>query len=553
RKARDYVPSYASSVSNYAYVLYDNVAYVPHDPLVTELNIYKAQVAIYEQRGVSNATKARRSQPKCNITHDRTLPANSVPKKNVEDHHRKNKSKLSKKNRVDLSTSIRRTIFNTNSNLLCKTPEHPPSPDYVPGPEHPPLSVEIPYVPEPKYPEYLVPSDAEAPLEDQPQPANASPTAASLGYVADSDPDEDPEEDLKDDHVDYPADRGDVNDEPNDDDDDTDNEDDEPFEDEEEEHLAPTDLFVVPIVDPVPPAGITEAFETEKARKTVRLKTPMLPSKEACIARHAALLSPPLPVPSPPLPLPSPLTTSPTDTGSPLGYRAAMIRMRALLPSTSRMTYIPKADLLPQKRICLTTLVLRFEVGESFAAGAARQPGPTDSDLRRCRVEQTGPEHPPSPDYVPGPEHPPLSIEIPYVPEPKYPEYLVPSDAERVIELDTMIRQRTDEFEVRFKEAHDDQAFLRARVNTLFRDWPDHRHTTMLLDREVIYAREAWTGSEYRSAAIAAHLQTLEAQVAALISQTSSLQTQLTTTLRRIEILKARYPEPQVAEASSSC
>nr|GEY98382.1 putative reverse transcriptase domain-containing protein [Tanacetum cinerariifolium] len=46
------VPSCASSVSNDAYVLYDNVAYVPYDPLVTELNIYiyKEQVAIYEQR-----------------------------------------------------------------------------------------------------------------------------------------------------------------------------------------------------------------------------------------------------------------------------------------------------------------------------------------------------------------------------------------------------------------------------------------------------------------------------------------------------------------------
>nr|GFD53707.1 hypothetical protein [Tanacetum cinerariifolium] len=35
-----------------------------------------------------------------------------------------------------------------------------------------------------------------------------------------------------------------------------------------------------------------------------------------------------------------------------------------------------------------------------------------------------GPEHPPSPDYVPGPEHPPSPVEIPYVPEPEYPEYL---------------------------------------------------------------------------------------------------------------------------------
>nr|GFA07161.1 hypothetical protein [Tanacetum cinerariifolium] len=61
--------------------------------------------------------------------------------------------------------------------------EHPPSPDYVPGPEHPPSPVEIPYVPEPEYPEYLVPSDAEAPLEDQPLPIDALPVVASPGYV----------------------------------------------------------------------------------------------------------------------------------------------------------------------------------------------------------------------------------------------------------------------------------------------------------------------------------------------------------------------------------
>nr|GEU69145.1 hypothetical protein [Tanacetum cinerariifolium] len=44
------VPSCVSSVSNDAYVLHDYVSYVPREPLVTELNIYKKQVAIYEQR-----------------------------------------------------------------------------------------------------------------------------------------------------------------------------------------------------------------------------------------------------------------------------------------------------------------------------------------------------------------------------------------------------------------------------------------------------------------------------------------------------------------------
>ncbi|GKE49633.1 hypothetical protein Tco_1480891, partial [Tanacetum coccineum] len=51
-------------------------------------------------------------------------------------------------------------------------PEHPPSHDYVPGLEHPPSPVEVQYVPEPEYPEYLVPSDTEAPLQDQRLPVD---------------------------------------------------------------------------------------------------------------------------------------------------------------------------------------------------------------------------------------------------------------------------------------------------------------------------------------------------------------------------------------------
>ncbi|GJV01975.1 retrotransposon protein, putative, ty1-copia subclass [Tanacetum coccineum] len=96
-------------------------------------------------------------------------------------------------------------------------PEHPSSPDYVPGPEHPPSPIEIPYVPEPEYPEYLVPSEDEAPMEDQPLPTDASPAALSPGYVPDSDPEEDPEEDSEE-HADYPADGGDGDDDTDDDD-----------------------------------------------------------------------------------------------------------------------------------------------------------------------------------------------------------------------------------------------------------------------------------------------------------------------------------------------
>ncbi|GJZ62811.1 hypothetical protein Tco_0619232 [Tanacetum coccineum] len=71
--------------------------------------------------GVSTTTTARRSHPKSNTTHDKTLPAKSVPNKKVEEHPRKNKLKLSKTNHVDSSISVRRTVIDTNSNSLCKT------------------------------------------------------------------------------------------------------------------------------------------------------------------------------------------------------------------------------------------------------------------------------------------------------------------------------------------------------------------------------------------------------------------------------------------------
>nr|GFC27244.1 hypothetical protein [Tanacetum cinerariifolium] len=76
------------------------------------------------------------------------------------------------------------------------------------------------------------------PVEDQPLPADASPTALSPGYVVDSDPEKD-EKDSKEDPTDYPIDKGDNdNDEsPNNDDHNDDVEKDK----EEEEHLAPAD------------------------------------------------------------------------------------------------------------------------------------------------------------------------------------------------------------------------------------------------------------------------------------------------------------------------
>nr|GEV70645.1 hypothetical protein [Tanacetum cinerariifolium] len=89
-------------------------------------------------------------------------------------------------------------------------------------------------------------------MEDQPLPADASPTALSPGYVVDSDPKKH-EKDLKEDPADYPADRGynDDNEPSNDDDNDDDVEKDEEDK-EEEEHLARADPSDVSTDDLVP-------------------------------------------------------------------------------------------------------------------------------------------------------------------------------------------------------------------------------------------------------------------------------------------------------------
>nr|GFD11193.1 hypothetical protein [Tanacetum cinerariifolium] len=108
--------------------------------------------------------------------------------------------------------------------------------------------------------------------------------------------------------------------------------------------------------------------------------------------------------------------------------------------STFRRTGIPEAEVSPQKRACLTTPAFRFKVGKSSATGATRQPGPIESDLRRYRVEQAGYGITDTWDEIVDTlmEIAPTTLE---------------GVEQRVTELDTTIRQRTDELEIRFEEA----------------------------------------------------------------------------------------------------
>ncbi|GJY75374.1 hypothetical protein Tco_0480490 [Tanacetum coccineum] len=87
--------------------------------------------------------------------------------------------------------------------------------------------------------------ELEEPMKDQPLSADASPTALSPGYIADSDPEED-KEDLEEDPADHPTNGGGDNDdnESSDDDDDDD------------------DMILSP------QAEDTEAFETDESAST---------------------------------------------------------------------------------------------------------------------------------------------------------------------------------------------------------------------------------------------------------------------------------------------
>ncbi|GJV77578.1 hypothetical protein Tco_1509162 [Tanacetum coccineum] len=339
------------------------------------------------------------------------------------------------------------------------------------------------------------------PAEDQPLPPVDSPTALSPGYVADSDPEEDSEED----HADYFTDEGEDDDDDDDDDDDTDDEDEEPFEEEEEEeHLAPTDPSDVPVVDPVPSVEDTEALLRLLTRRYLH---PQLPPAYRATARisirpEAPILLPPeeeverlLALPTPP---PSPLIFSyhhplTVEHLAP-GSTSVAMEDSLFIPPVDRREDIPKAELPPHKRLCLTTPASRYEVGESSTA----VPRPT----RGHRVDY---------GFI-------------------------------------------DSREMPTEDTHDRQTQIYQTVEALVDDRQYHYETTRLLDQEALVSQEAWAHSMGLSSAIHYELQgyrthtwmhdhcinAQESQIAALTAQVSSLQGHLATALSKIRALQAR-------------
>ncbi|GJZ40716.1 putative reverse transcriptase domain-containing protein [Tanacetum coccineum] len=383
--------------------------------------------------------------------------------------------------------------------------QDPPSTNYVPGPEEPekapPSSIYVPFVPKLVYPEFL-PEDDVLPAEEQPLPVAASPTTESPRYIPESDPEEDPEEDdeedPKEDPADYPADRGDDRDdeEPSDDDDDDDDD------AEEEEHLAPADPAAVAYSadqDPYLAYRVT-------ARMSIRPQAPAPFLSEEVAERLLALPTPPpsplspysspLPqIPSPPLPIPSPPPNSPTYVEGSLGSRAAGIRQRDALPSPVHETEMPEICLPLRKRPCRTTPGPGYEVGESSAAGTARQVGPATA-----RADLYG--FADMLDAAPGRQ---TSRELGYGITDTWDDLvgaiqeIAPTTLEgvnqRVTELATTVDQEDEIIYSQLDDARHDRALLRARVNMLYRDRPFHRRTALLMEEEARVSRAAWAQS----------------------------------------------------------
>ncbi|GJW12810.1 putative reverse transcriptase domain-containing protein [Tanacetum coccineum] len=431
---------------------------------------------------------------------------------------------------------------------LPMQPVASPSSDYVPSPEHPPSPVEVPYVPEPEYPEYLVPSNDEAPMEYHPLPADASPVALSPGYVADSNLEEDPEEDSEEDHVDYLADGGDNDDEPSDDDDDddTDDEDEKPFEDEEEEHLALADSPVTPVIDHVPLAEDTEAFETDEVERLLALPIPPLSPLTPLSSSLPQIPSPPLPPPPSSLHLPPPVPTSLPLPLSPLPPIPASL----FIPPVDHREDTSEAELPPRKRLCLTALTSRYEVGESLTA--APRPtgghgadygfiGTMDVEVKRQRAEEVG-----------------YDIRDVWVDPAETVEEVASTTLEgvndRVTELAAVQEQDTQDIYAVIEDTQDRKTRIYQRVDILVEDRQFHYKTAQLLDQEALVSREAWahsiglsTAVHYELQAYRTHTQMQDYRIASqelltttLITHVSSLQGQLSAALRQIQALQAR-------------
>ncbi|GJX15792.1 hypothetical protein Tco_0216624 [Tanacetum coccineum] len=227
-----------------------------------------------------------------------------------------------------------------------------------------------------------------------------------------------------------------------------------------------------------------------------------------------------------------------------------------------------------RKRVRFASPTPSHEVGESSAAGAARQDGPAvarEDPYSVARGDLYG--FVDMVDVAPG--HP-MSRELDYGITDTWDDLvgaideIAPTTLEgvnqRVTDLATIVEQETTSMYGIMEDAQDDRSQLRGRVNLLYRDRPVHRRLAVMIEREAKMAREAWglsmDASDYARSDVMSLRTTVVAQ-SALISELQSAdhrrqrvisellasdhkrQVQLTKTLRLLKGLQTQMVEFQ--------
>ncbi|GJX34652.1 hypothetical protein Tco_0246209 [Tanacetum coccineum] len=286
--------------------------------------------------------------------------------------------------------------------------------------------------------------------------------------------------------------------------------------------MALTDSVVAPVVDRVPSFEETEPFEIDESAATPPSPPPSPLSPWS--SPLPQIPSPPLPPPPSSLHLPPHVPISLPLPSAPLPPLPASL---FIPPLVDRREDTPEAELPPRKRLCLTTLTSRYEVGESSTA--APRPagghgidygfvGTLDAEARRQRAKTVS-----------------YGIRDTWVDPRETTEEVAPVTLEGV-------------------STRDRQTQIYQTVETLVDDSRYHYETARLLDQEALVSREAWAHSIGFSSAVHFELQgyrthvwaqdhrmdVQDSLIAALTAQVSSLQGHLATALGEIRALQAR-------------
>ncbi|GJS49949.1 hypothetical protein Tco_0600070 [Tanacetum coccineum] len=322
--------------------------------------------------------------------------------------------------------------------------------------------------------------------------------------LAESDPGE-PEEyeddESEDGPVDYPMDGGDDGDDDDGDssrddarDEDEDEEDEE--DEEEEEHLAPADSTVIPTDEPVfPPKGTEPIIPPPSTDITFGARITR-PSEVT-----AALPPPPLPPLPPSLPIPSPV---------------------------DRRDDIPESEQPPRKRLHLSTIRSRYEIGESSTARPVRGQGidyrfisTVDAEERRQGIRDVG-----------------YGIRDTWVDPAEVVPEIAPMTAgevnTRVVELAELHERDTQDLYALLEDAQDSRSRISQRVDMnsqrvdlLMGDRMTLQETVWMVEEEAYASREAWAHSIGLSQATHQELQTHRDHVYAHETYLQAHQTQL--------------------------